>query len=420
MLKLAMLQSTVLAAVMIIAPVGSVAIGPGSLVKGSGSAVYYVADDDERHAFPNQSVYSSWYQTSSQSIITLDDNPLAELALGENVTFRPGSTLVKVATDPKVYAVSRYSVLHWVITEGLAAALYGQSWNKRIVDVPDVFFNDYTVGAPITKVADYDMQKELAAARTPQDNVQSNSSATDGWLMPNQKRRAEQLTTVFENGAPEFDYGYVENLDDGRGYTVGRVGFTTATSDAYLVVERYAELAPHSPLTSYLPRLKELADNEDSSVDGLSGFPQAWLAAAEDPILRAVQDAITDELYYVPAMQTSDDLGLQYALSRAVIYDTIIQHGGGDGPDSLSAIVVRTNQAAGGNPKSGIDEKSWLNNFLATRREDLINPSDSSTKDVWATSAGRVDVLQSIAGAGNYDLNGPIAIVSQDYNATIN
>lgn len=415
-----MLQSTVLAAVMIIAPVGSVAIGPGSLVKGSGAAVYYVADDDKRHAFPNQSVYSSWYQTSSQSIITLNNNLLAELGLGENVTYRPGSTLAKIATDPKVYAVSRYSVLHWVITEDLAAALYGQSWNKRIVDVPDVFFNDYTVGTPITKVTDYDMKKEIAAARTLQDNVQSNSSATDGWLMPNQKRRAEQLTTVFENGAPEFDYGYVENLDDGRGYTVGRVGFTTATGDAYLVVERYAELASHSPLTSYLPRLKELADNEDSSVDGLSGFPQTWLTAADDPIFRAVQDAVTDELYYIPAMQTSDEFGLHYALSRAVIFDTIIQHGGGNGPDSLSAIVVRTNQTAGGSPKSGIDEKIWLKIFLATRREDLTNPSDSSTKDVWAESVGRVDILRSIADSGNYDLDGPIVISSPDYNATIN
>ncbi|MFA6503646.1 MAG: chitosanase, partial [Patescibacteria group bacterium] len=159
---------------------------------------------------------------------------------------------------------------------------------------------------------------------------------------------------------------------------------------------------------------------EDSSVDGLSGFPQTWLTAADDPIFRAVQDAVTDELYYIPAMQTSDEFGLHYALSRAVIFDTIIQHGGGNGPDSLSAIVVRTNQTAGGSPKSGIDEKIWLKIFLATRREDLTNPSDSSTKDVWAESVGRVDILRSIADSGNYDLDAPIVISSPDYNATIN
>ncbi len=38
-----------------------------------------------------------------------------------------------------------------------------------------------------------------------------------------QKLTIEQMTSFFENPTTEFQYDYVENLDDGRGFTVGRI-----------------------------------------------------------------------------------------------------------------------------------------------------------------------------------------------------
>ena len=51
-------------------------------------------------------------------------------------------------------------------------------------------------------------------------------------LTSDQKRRAEELTSIFENDTIELQYAYTEDLHDGRGITSGRVGFTTRDGDA--------------------------------------------------------------------------------------------------------------------------------------------------------------------------------------------
>ncbi len=120
----------------------------GTLIKGSLPAVYYVGNDGKRYVFPNDKVYFSWYQDFSQ-VVTVTDSELASYVIGGNVTYRPGVRLVKIQSDPKVYAVSRGGVLRWITTEALAARLYGADWNKMIDDVPDSFFVNYTTGEPI-------------------------------------------------------------------------------------------------------------------------------------------------------------------------------------------------------------------------------------------------------------------------------
>ncbi len=209
------------------------------------------------------------------------------------------------------------------------------------------------------------------------------------------------------------------NLDDGRGYTAGRIGFTTGTGDAYTVVQRYTDRVPDNMLAKYLPRMQVLRDDESDSVSGLEGFPKAWAEAAKDSRFRAVQDEISDEVYYNPAMAAADDLGLKYALSRGIMYDTIIQHGGGeDSPDGLYALINLTNKKMGGSPKTGIDEKQWIYTFLQVRKTDLLHPVNKDTQEAWAESADRIDILKNIADSGNWDLHGPIRL-GGDYEATI-
>ena len=57
--------------------------------------------------------------------------------------------MVKIQTDPKVYAVARGGILRWVKTESLAKLLYGDTWNTQIDDVSDALFTNYTIGEPI-------------------------------------------------------------------------------------------------------------------------------------------------------------------------------------------------------------------------------------------------------------------------------
>ncbi|MFH0892210.1 MAG: hypothetical protein V1867_05510 [Candidatus Falkowbacteria bacterium] len=145
-LTVGVMSVTVLSMSMLAVPftVGAVAQA-GDLIKMDGlSSVYFLAADGKRYVFPNEATYFSWYSDFS-GVVTIPQSELESYPLGANVTMRPGTKLVKITTNPKVYAVLPGGVLTPVPSETVAAALYGADWNKRIVDVPDAFFTNYTV-----------------------------------------------------------------------------------------------------------------------------------------------------------------------------------------------------------------------------------------------------------------------------------
>jgi len=228
-------------------------------------------------------------------------------------------------------------------------------------------------------------------------------------LSPGQKKRADMLISVFENSSLELKYDYIEDLHDGRGYTAGRAGFCTGCGDLLIVAERYAKLKPETPLASYLPRLRELARLSSSSIEGLYGFPEAWTLAARDGLFCGAQDAVSDELYYLPALKYAARLGLQKDFSKIALYEAAIQHGTGADQDGLGALVKRASKTAKP-PAAGGSEKVWLEKFLKARRAALAHASDPATAAAWAESVGRADAMLSIFAAGNMDFTGPITI----------
>lgn len=118
----------------------------GNLIKSvAHDSVYLVGEDGKRYVFPNPKVYASWYDDFS-GVRTVSDAELSSLPLGGNVTFRPGS-MIKIATDPKVYAVDTDGSLRWIETEAAAASIYGPAWAKLVQDVPDYLFADYRVAS---------------------------------------------------------------------------------------------------------------------------------------------------------------------------------------------------------------------------------------------------------------------------------
>lgn len=131
----------------------AVTLAPGTLIKASGPAVYYFHDNGTRFVFPNEKTYFTWYSGFS-NIITLTDTELAAIALGGNVTYRPGLKLIKLTTDPKTYAVQG-NELRWVQNESLAIELYGSTWASKVDDLPDAFFADYELGENIDHATDY-------------------------------------------------------------------------------------------------------------------------------------------------------------------------------------------------------------------------------------------------------------------------
>lgn len=223
-----------------------------------------------------------------------------------------------------------------------------------------------------------------------------------------QKRRADQLVSIFENDTIELQYGYIEDIDDGRGYTAGRAGFTSATGDLVIVVERYAALVPGTDLAAFLPRLRQLAAAESASTKGLEGLVGAWTAAAEDPRFREVQDAVSDELYYDRAVCWWSTLGLSRPLSLVLLYDTNIQHGEGTDADGLPGIIARATAAVGGSPAEGAAEQAWVRAFLHAREASLAHACDASTREEWAEALPRAAALRQLVDEGNWDFAGPI------------
>jgi len=113
------------------------------------STVYYVDENNIRHAFPNFKTYESWYGNSFSGIIIMSENYVASLPLGKNITLRPGKYLVKVPTLPEVYAVEPGGTLRHLASEEIAQKFYGPDWYTKIIDLPEVFFENYVIGEPI-------------------------------------------------------------------------------------------------------------------------------------------------------------------------------------------------------------------------------------------------------------------------------
>jgi len=146
-------------------------VSKGTLIKGKSiQTVYYLGEDGKRYVFPNAKTYFSWYDDFN-AVTEIEDKDLYDMPLGGNVTYKPGVYLVKIQTDPKVYAVAADGKLRWIKTEAVAKRLYGDNWNKLIDDVPDSFFVNYEVGNAIEVDDDFDPEVEEDETKSINENL---------------------------------------------------------------------------------------------------------------------------------------------------------------------------------------------------------------------------------------------------------
>ena len=185
--------------------------------------------------------------------------------------------------------------------------------------------------------------------------------------------------------------------------------------DALDLIKAYTADHPSNSLAKYIPALKLLNNTNSDSTTLLTGYCKAWASEATHTAFQEAQQGHVDSTYYQPSQQTADSLGLQYALSRAFIYDTIIQHGNGDDGDCLAAIVNRTNALQGGSPADGVDETVWLPSMINERRHDLIHPENAATAEQWAQSTDRTDAFAQLAETHQWALSGKIHFNTTDF-----
>ncbi len=138
----------------------------GILVKSPAlSSVYYEAADGKRYVFPNAKTYATWFHDFTQ-VKTISENALAALPLGGMITYRPGTRLIKVQTLPDVYAVGKGGYLRHIVSEQVAASIYGPNWASLVDDLPDAFLAGYRFGPDILSSADDQPAAEKAADPT--------------------------------------------------------------------------------------------------------------------------------------------------------------------------------------------------------------------------------------------------------------
>jgi chitosanase len=212
---------------------------------------------------------------------------------------------------------------------------------------------------------------------------------------------AQQIVCSAENSSLDWraQYGYIEDIGDGRGYTGGLIGFCSGTGDMLDVVERCVADSQGSALAGFVPALRRVVGSD--SHHGLGrAFEAAWREAADDPAFRRAQHAVIDEQYRRPAVEQARADGLR-GLGQLVYYDALVMHGPGEDEESFGGIR-RAAMATARPPAQGGDERHYLSAFLDARRRVM------RTEEAHADTSRLDTAQQTWLDAGNLDLALPL------------
>lgn len=206
------------------------------------------------------------------------------------------------------------------------------------------------------------------------------------------------LVSIAENDTTQWwtQYNYIQDIGDGRGYTINIVGFCTGTGDFLWVVQDLQKINPNHPLVAYLPALEKV--NGTASHVGLDGLPALIASLGNDPeYLQATWDGIT-HFYWGPAMTAATKYGLQFPISKGQLYDISLNAGD----------LTILNKMTALSPAQGGDEKAWLQQLQGLWLQ-MITVGDTSLD---SGQPDRALMWQSILSKGNVNLDRPLTGLS--------
>jgi chitosanase len=222
-----------------------------------------------------------------------------------------------------------------------------------------------------------------------------------GLASPREKEIAMELVSSAENSTLDWrrEYGYIEDIGDGRGYTAGLIGFCSGTGDMLELVRAYVAAEPDDPLARFLPALRRV--DGSASHRGLGApFVAAWRRAARDRVFRRLQMRELDRVYFDPAVGRAKADGLG-TLGQFIYYDAMVMHGPGRSADSFGGIRRRA-IASAPTPREGGSQVRYLEAFLAVRRAQMKTESEHG-------DTSRIDDEQlRFLREGNLDLRPPL------------
>lgn len=203
---------------------------------------------------------------------------------------------------------------------------------------------------------------------------------------------AENSTTDYQN-----QYGYIEDIKDGRGYTAGIIGFTTKNGDLRQVILKYQKLRPQNRLVQYLPALKKIQGT--ASHKGLGpNFVNDWHKVANDKRFIQAQDDILNQQYMQPVLKAAkaDNLG---ALGQYIYYDAIVVHGPGNDASSFGGIRRKAKKLA---ESSTSNQAAYLKTFLKVRSK--VMRQEKAHQDL-----SRIKIQQKFINEKNFQLKRPLS-----------
>jgi chitosanase len=192
-------------------------------------------------------------------------------------------------------------------------------------------------------------------------------------VYPWQREKINMLVSMGENDNTTINYGGCGNIGDGRGYTIGQVGFCTGTGDFIVVARCYNDRKPNNVLSKYWNALVQINNaywttgtNQGSTapLDAVGKFcTDLKTASAEtDGIFDKCQDDVGDADYMAAGFAHAQQLGLEGVLTLGFLYDTELNFGEGDDPGGLGGTATILNRATtdyGMGMPSSFSGKTW-------------------------------------------------------------
>lgn len=204
--------------------------------------------------------------------------------------------------------------------------------------------------------------------------LSTNTSPLDDTSL---KEISLELVSTAENATKNWTsaYQYIEDINDGRGYTGGIVGWCSGTGDMLVLLQYYTSIAAGNILNKYISALQQImtfpyAQRPAQSHTLLDpNFTTDWATAALGTPFQQAQKDERDRVYWNPALAQAKTDGLGQ-LGLAIYYDISVNHGPGTDSESFGGIVSGVKANGHPAPAQGGDEKAYLTAICDAR--DLV------------------------------------------------
>ena len=205
------------------------------------------------------------------------------------------------------------------------------------------------------------------------------------------------IVSVFETSCPFGDFAAYAVLDDGAGVSYGISQFTHRSGSLWKVLDSYLTGGGVVGRKVFQDALPLLRRTDPAAIDALAAsrtFAKALKAAAITREMRTAQILAADGLYFQPALDACDSLGLRLPLSLAVVYDSTV-HGSWAKVRRLVKLAT---------PFEGGNEKAWVTAYVRKRHAWL------SASPRLAATAYRTKFFLDLIALGHWELELPLRV----------